>query len=399
MLDSHAQQLRLRSGALFSSFDRFTIPPLLVPIHQAFHVPLGTAALVASFYFIAYGVSQPFWGALADRFGRVPVIRASIVAGGICCVIAALAPTFLILLVARTFGGICCAALVPTVVTYVGDTVPVQKRQHALTLTIASSSAGAAIGTLSAGVSVQLLDWRLAFAVSAVLAIIVSIYVANLPEPHRIRSEHSFLRQAATAVRRPWVLVVLGIGMVEGVIILGSLTFISASLQDQGVSAAIAGSAAAGFGIANVCCVPVVIRAIKRFASPWLITAGGVLAAAGLLAAAVNPLVITALAAAMALGAGFGFFHPVMQLWATQVYPEARAVTVASFAGALFIGGAIASAGAAPLADAREFDTIFIASATCALALATGGAWLRARYLRSVHPPTPLAGEEVAAPL
>ena len=68
--DSQAVQWRLRGASFLSSFDRFVIPPLLVPISHAFGVPLGTAALVASAYFVAYGLSQPFWGAVSDRFGR-----------------------------------------------------------------------------------------------------------------------------------------------------------------------------------------------------------------------------------------------------------------------------------------------------------------------------------------
>lgn len=95
LADSEAVQWRLRGASFLSSFDRFAIPPLLVPISNAFGVPLGTAALVASAYFVAYGLSQPFWGAISDRFGRARLIRFAVVAGGLCCVAAALAPSFL----------------------------------------------------------------------------------------------------------------------------------------------------------------------------------------------------------------------------------------------------------------------------------------------------------------
>ena len=52
-------QWRLRAAAFLSSFDRFMIPPLLVPIAAEFGVSLGTAAIAASAYFVAYGLSQP----------------------------------------------------------------------------------------------------------------------------------------------------------------------------------------------------------------------------------------------------------------------------------------------------------------------------------------------------
>jgi hypothetical protein len=51
--NSQAVQRRIRATAFLSSFDRFAIPPLLVPISHAFGVPLETAALVAGAYFVA----------------------------------------------------------------------------------------------------------------------------------------------------------------------------------------------------------------------------------------------------------------------------------------------------------------------------------------------------------
>ena len=379
--DSQAVQWRLRATTFLSSFDRFAIPPLLVPISHAFGVPLGTAALVASAYFIAYGLSQPFWGALSDRVGRVKVIRFSIVAGGICCVVAAISPSFTVLIVSRTVSGVLFAAIVPTVVTYIGDTVDVKHRQHALTLTIASASAGIAVATIIGGLCAQLLSWRAAFLATSVLALALSLTLTRIPEPVRVPSPHTYVALAVNALKQRWVLVVLVIGFIEGAVILGSLTFISASLQQQGVGSAVAGSAAAGFGIANVCCVPVVTRAIRRFASPLMIAAGSALAGAGLLVAAADTVVATAIVAALALGAGFGFLHPTMQLWATQVNAQARAVTVSFFAGSVFVGGAVASAAAAPLADGGHFSAIFLGAGVLAFLLATVAAWLRSRYV------------------
>ncbi len=380
--NTKAVQWRLRGASFVSSFDRFVIPPLLVPISHAFGVPLGTAALVASAYFIAYGISQPFWGAVSDRFGRAKLIRFAVVAGGLCCVAAALAPSFPVLMASRTLSGLLFAAVVPTVVTYVGDTVDVGHRQHALTLNIASASAGIAVATIVGGLCAQLLSWRAAFLAASILALVLSFALMRLPEPVRVRSPHTYLRLARNALRQHWVVVVLVIGFIEGAVILGSLTFVSASLQKQGVGAAVAGSAAAGFGIANVCCVPLVTSAIKRFASPLMIAAGSAIAAAGLLVAAADTVVATAILAALALGAGFGFLHPTMQLWATQVNAQARAVTVSFFAGSVFVGGAVASAGAAPLADGGHFSAIFLGAGALACVLATVGSWLRSRYVR-----------------
>lgn len=377
-------QRRLRAAMFLSSFDRFTIPPLLVAIHRDLGVSLGAAAAVASAYFITYGVAQPVWGALSDRLGRVTVLRIAVAGGGVSCLVAATAQYFGVLVAARALAGLCFAAVVPTGITFVGDTVEdLAERQHALALLMASMTAGISVATVAAGVAAELLSWRVAFAASAALAGAVSIVLRGLPEPRRAAQQGTFAERMRAIGAERWVGVVVAIGFVEGAVIFGSLTFVAASLESAGVGAALAGSAAGGFGIANVLATPLVTRAIPRVASPLLIGGGATLAAAGLLLAAVESSVVTALVATLALGAGFGFLHTTMQTWATQVIPEARAVTVSLFAASIFVGASVASAVAAPLADAQRFSLIFLLAAAGAALLALAGPLLRARYLET----------------
>ncbi|HEX8122844.1 MAG TPA: MFS transporter [Solirubrobacteraceae bacterium] len=374
-------ELRLRAASFLSSFDRFTIPPLIVPIHRDFGISLGHAAVLASAYFVTYGVSQPLWGALSDRVGRAAVLRFAVLAGGLASVVATVAPGFAVLLVARTLAGLFFAAVVPTAITYLGDTVADARRQHALVLLMASATSGLAIATVASGVAAEVVGWRAAFGASAVVSVVVTVVLWRLPEPAVDRGSGSLAARVRSVLAQRWVLVVVGLAFLEGSVIFGSLTFVAASLQQDGVSASLAGSAAAGFGLANLLCTPLVTRAITRVSSPRLIGGGAAMAAAGLTLAAVGSTVATAVVATLALGAGFGFLHSTLQLWATQVHPEARALSVSLFASAIFVGGAAASAAAAPLADADRFALIFALSAVLAGVLAVAGATLRARYV------------------
>jgi predicted MFS family arabinose efflux permease len=387
-------QWRLRSAAFLSSFDRFTIPPLLVPIADEFGISLGTAAIAASAYFVAYGLSQPAWGALSDRFGRVAVIRSAVLAGGLASLVAAVAQNFALLVAARTLSGLFFAAVVPTAITYLADTIDADRRQHALAVMMAFATSGLATATIAGGVAAELIDWRAAFVATSVLAVGVVVMLWALPEPARARPDSPLGQRLASILRDGWVRVVIGLAFVEGAVIFGSLTFVAASLQADGVGAALAGSAAAGFGVANALCTPFVTRAITQVSSPALIAGGAGLAAVGLFVAAAESTVLTAVLATLALGAGFGFLHSTLQLWATQVHPQARAVTVALFASAIFTGGAAASAAAAPLADHGRFSLIFLLSAAGATVLAVVGATLRARFVAE-----PGAGTEDPAPV
>jgi len=392
-------EIRLRLASGLSSFDRFCIPPLLVPIHRDLGLSLGHVSLIATAYFVAYGVSQPFWGVLSDRVGRVTVLRGAAMGGGVACAVAAVTSDFGLLVASRAVAGLCFAALIPTSITYVADAVRGPRQQHALAVLMASSSAGIACATVMAGLFAELATWRLAFATSAVLAAGLGVVLLSLPEPARESGRLPLRAQVRGLLRRPWAGVVLGIGFVEGLVIFGSLTFVAAALQQDGISAAVAGSAAAGFGLANVLCTPLVTRAIRVLQPQTRIRVGAAIAAAGLLVAGLATTVVSALAATVCLGAGFGLMHSTMQLWATQVNPGARAITVSLFSGSIFSGAAVASALAAPLADDGRFSVIFLSAAACAVALAVAGAALRRRYgasgAQAPEPPAPLG----AAPL
>ena len=388
---------RLRSAAFLSSFDRFTIPALLVPIHKALGISLGTAALIASVYFVTYGLSQPLWGGLSDRFGRVRVLRTAIAGGGLAALVSATAPSVGILMVGRALAGLFFAAAMPTAMTYVSETVADAERQSKLAVLMAFATAGVAAGTIAGGVLAQLWSWRVAFLASALLAAAVSIFLVPLKEPTTPKPTAGFLAQVSEIANDRWVRVVVALALVEGAVVFGALTFVSASLQHEGIGAALAGSAAAGFGISNSLCTPLVTRAIQRRASPVLIAFGATLAAGGLLLAALDATVLTAIIATVALGSGFGFLHSTLQLWATQVHPHARAVTISFFAGAVFTGGAIARAAAAPLVDAGRFSAVFFAAAAGAVLLAIVGSQARARFLATGRVPLSAAEAEPVA--
>ncbi|CAB4921085.1 unannotated protein [freshwater metagenome] len=390
MLRALPPHVRLRSTVFVGSFDRFTIPPLLIPISHAFGISLGAAAAVASVYFVTYGAGQAVWGTLSDRFGRVVVLRVGVAAGALACIASALAPGLATLVVVRALAGFFFGAPMPTSLTYLGDTVPPRRRQQALVFLMAFASAGVALGTIVGGICAQFFDWRTAFAVSAVLAVGSSLMLIGLPEPPRERPDAGALRQVGKILRDRWAPIVIGLGFLDGVVVFGALTFVAAALQHNGVGAALAGSAAAGFGIANSLCAPLVTRALRTHATPVLIAGGASLAAAGLALCAIKATVPTTVVATAALGAGFGFMHTSFQMWATEVVPEARAVTISFFAAAVFLGGAAASAAAAPLLDDARFSAVFLIAAGGAVAVAIGGSLLRARYLATVERPLPL---------
>ncbi len=95
-------------------------------------------------------------------------------------------------------------------------------------------------------------------------------------------------------------------------------------------------------------------RVAGRAGSRGLILVGGALLAAGDLSQSFPGIAL----AAIFIGGGFAFMHPTLQSWATGVAPEARASVISFCVAALFVGG-LATAAAAPLAEASSYPLIF----------------------------------------
>jgi MFS family permease len=394
----------LQLVALTSTIDRFAIAPLLVLIAADLHVSLAAAAGMAGGYFLAYGVMQPVWGMVSDRLGRVRVMRVALVGAAIAGVVSALAPTLPLLTAARVITGGCVAALVPASLVYVGDTWPAAIRQRPLSDVLAASALGTATATAGAGVLADLVGWRIVFATTAAVGAVLWVALRRLPEPtlpapepresgsrggrvgvfRRVRRWLlELVRPLGAVLADRWARVVLLLALVEGAIVLGTLTYLSPALQGLGYSATVAGIVSGAYGVGTVLVSRVVRPLVGRIPPFGLAAIGGVCLVAGWVAPSFGVGLPTILVAGLLLGASWAFLHSTLQTWATEVVPAARASAVALFAGTLFLGSAIGTAVAAPIADAGEFLTVFRVALAISIPLVVAAVLARRGYGRA----------------
>lgn len=369
----------LAASSFVSTFDRFAVAPILVLIGLGLHAPLVATVTAASGYYLAYGLSQPLWGVLSDRYGRIRLMRGALIGAAVTGVASALAPGLTALIVARILTGAFFGAIIPTSLTYVGDTVAPTVRQRALTDLMAASAIGTALATAFGGAIGHLAGWRAVFAVPAVCAVVCSVALRGLPEP--VHAAVGGMRaHIGTVLRRRWALLVFGFGFVEGAVLLGTMTFLASALEHHGVGAAVAGLATAAYGVGVGVLTRLVKALAKRVAVWWLIAAGGLQLGAGYLIVALHVSTATVVVTALLLGGGWAFMHSSIQTWATSVAPEARGTAVSFFAAALFIGSALAAAAAGPLADQQRYGLIFGIAAAVTLPLTLAATLTRRRY-------------------
>ena len=371
-----------------SAFDRFVVGPLLLSVAAGFDVPLTAAAAAASWYFLLYGLSQPAWGLLSDRLGRVRTMRVTLAlaaAGGLA---SALAPSLGLLVVARALTGASMAAVVPSGLIWVGDAVPYARRQSTLTDLNAATALGITAATALGGVLAAAVSWRLAFLLPALSAAVLVVVLRRMPEPPRGEGPAGGLR---AVLRHRWGLVVLGLALVEGGALLGLLTYFAPALESTGASPTVAGAVVALYGVGLLLSSRVVKRLAGRVRPAAFLASGAAGLAVAYTAVALDQQVWTIGPAALAVGAAWAAMHSTMQHWATEVVPGARAVTVSLFAGMLFVGSGVATAGLAPWAGEFRWAPLYLVGAGVAVVFGVAAVWARTAYGRLTSSAGPAA--------
>jgi predicted MFS family arabinose efflux permease len=371
----------LQLASFTSSFDRFLIAPLILAISLDLEVSVGTATLVATVYFQAYGVMQAVWAVISDRLGRVRTIRLALLVASVAGFAASAAPEVGWLLAARAVGGASFAAAVPGALMYVGDTVPVSRRQAPLTELMTGGALGITLATLGAGAAGDYLSWRVAFLVPAVLAAALVLFMRGVPEPPPA-PQLPVMRAFAAVLGHRWALVVLALVFFEGLILIGLLTFLPLTLQAHGLSATAAGAVTAVYGAAVLVFSRVVRVLSRRLSAAVLVAIGATSGTTAYLTLIIDQGPTGVMVGCSCLGGAWAFMHSTLQTWVTEVVPEARGTAVSLFASLLFTGGAVASAVGAGFIEDAQFRSLYVAGFAVMGALGAAATLAQWRYTR-----------------
>jgi DHA1 family bicyclomycin/chloramphenicol resistance-like MFS transporter len=177
--------------------------PALPRLTRAFEATTAQSQLTMSALILAFGMAQLFWGPVADRFGRRPVLLLSLSLYTAASLGSMLAPAIEWLVAWRTLQGAALAAAVVCARAMVRDLYEPHEGAHVMSKGMSGLGLIAIASPVLGGTLASLLGWRAPLgAVAAVGAIALAFVAWQLPESLRQRNPHALrLGPLAGAVR------------------------------------------------------------------------------------------------------------------------------------------------------------------------------------------------------
>jgi len=167
--------LTLALGVFAGALDLSVLSPALPSIGREFHTSLRDGALLYTVYLLAYVVSIAPTVKLADSYGRRPVYLGSLTLFAIGSAIAALAPSFELLLIGRAIQALGGGGIFPVATATIADRIPLERRGGALGIIGAVWGVAAILGPIIGGLFTGMLSWRWIFLPNVPLAVIVML--------------------------------------------------------------------------------------------------------------------------------------------------------------------------------------------------------------------------------
>ncbi|CAN5609553.1 MFS transporter [soil metagenome] len=329
---------------------------LLTDIAQGLNVSAGTAGLMVTMPGVLAALAAPALTVAAGRLDRRIVVLSLTALLLVSNLLAAFAPSFSTMLVARMLLGLCVGgfwSFAPAVCTQL---VPKADRPRAMSMILAGISVGTVLGVPAGALLGSLAGWRSAFAASAVLTgavLLVQLWLLPaLPAARAIRPADLLMpltRRVAAVGLAAVVLLVAGH--------FAAYTYLKPLLQDVfALSPTMVTALLLVYGAAGFAGNFIGGNLVARSTLSALLATALLLAGSLLLSTMVGTGLIAGMAVVVAWGIAFGMVPPSATGWMLQALPDApeagqamlvMAFQVAIASGALLGGIAVDGSGIA----------------------------------------------------
>lgn len=328
----------------------------------------GAGLLIAATSFPGIFMA-PIIGVLSDRLGRRRVLVPCLATFGTFGTMAALAPTFPLLLVARFGMGIGAAGLINLAIVLIGDHWSGEDRTRLIGRNAAFLTVCLALMPPIGGVLTDVGSWRLALAPYSLGIVTAVVAHRMLPadRPDATVSVRTQLAGIGEVIRRPAVLIVMIGAVISFMMIFGVfLSTLPIHLENEfGYGASIRGLFLALPAVPSTIVAFNLQRIRERIDARHLLVICSLTFAVGFALIGATSAVGLVVLGCLVYGMGEGAMIPTMQDQAVELSPpEHRGAVVAVYVGAARLGQTVGPLGAAALFGATStFLTVDVGAA------------------------------------
>ncbi|MFZ2067625.1 MAG: MFS transporter [Xanthobacteraceae bacterium] len=208
--------LAIATAGFCAFVNLYNVQALLPDLAAEFGVSASEVSWLMTAGTGAIALTAPFTGALADVLGRKRLITAAMFAVVVPTLLMTLVNSIPAFVFWRFVEGLLLPPIFTVAVAYIGDEWPPADVPRVAGLYISGTSIGGFCGRFIPGVLTDLIGWRLAFSVVALLTLVTAIIVARMLPPERnFVREGGFLaslRQMLRHLRDPQLIATYAIG-------------------------------------------------------------------------------------------------------------------------------------------------------------------------------------------
>ena len=183
-------------GWMFDYYEVFLLTFLLIPISEDFGLTKVESAALLSWQLLALPVGGLLFGMLADRYGRRPILIATILTFALATFARGLAPNYPVLVLLTVIAGIGIGGEYGVGQALVAETAPHQKRGLFSGLVFGGAFPAIMIAALVGGQLTPIIGWRWTFIISGLPALLAFFVRTNTAE--------SEVWEQLNQERKPW---------------------------------------------------------------------------------------------------------------------------------------------------------------------------------------------------
>ncbi|MCL8023892.1 MFS transporter [Nocardioides bruguierae] len=336
---------RLNQAMFFAGLAAFGLlygtQPLLPMLTDAFGVDATQAALTVSVSTGALALCTAPAAALAERQGRVRVIRVALVVAALASVACALAPSYVVLVVARLVLGAALGGVLGTAMGHVGTEVHPAGLGASMGLYVAGNTIGGVSGRVLTSLVSDFAGWRGGLVALTVFALAaMALFWVLLPEPVRFSPDATGrARLGRNRVAALVALVVVPFALMGGFVAVYNFLTYRLTSAPFDLSPAIAGLAFLAY-LAGTVTSATAGRLADRVGRLPVLLAGAAVMLVGLLVTLSGSLALVVVGLVV-FTAGFFAAHATASGWAPQLLPSAPGRASASYVMTYYAGSSV----------------------------------------------------------